>query len=369
MFRRWFIVLLAFCGILYLAAPLVNNNFFYILASVYLLALLLGAGNLFRRADTVKISFDIPERVQAGSSVPVGITICNRSRLPVLTSTGITRFPPELKLTPSAVLIRWLMPQQQVNQPATLDPSQRGIWPVGAVTIEHYGYAGLLYRRAEQAANHELIVHPQPLPRHLAEVLTGTLFDQSGRSYRPAREGEEFYHLRDYRPGDSLRHIHWRTSARQQRLMVAEAEAPSYRQPVIVLDTTGADSRAGDAAFEYNVRLCATLLDFFSRYNGARLEFTGLGDNSFSGGGASADSLRGMLDALAGVKYRGVQAGLQPQIGGREALLIVTTPEGQLASLAAADSVIIINDLWGASHDTPAVGLYYRLSQMGFTRD
>jgi uncharacterized protein (DUF58 family) len=58
--------------------------------------------------------------------------------------------------------------------------------------------------------------NPPPLPR-------------SGRGDHGSMhkgEGEDFHGLREYRPGDPLRRIAWRASARHQRLFTREMEAP-----------------------------------------------------------------------------------------------------------------------------------------------
>jgi uncharacterized protein (DUF58 family) len=56
--------------------------------------------------------------------------------------------------------------------------------------------------------------------------------------------GHDLYNLRTYRAGDDPRHIHWRTSAKVQSLLVREMEAETTEDTRIVLRETG----AGDAA-------------------------------------------------------------------------------------------------------------------------
>ncbi len=67
-------------------------------------------------------------------------------------------------------------------------------------------------------------------------------------SRRPVREveaalaapragyGNELFGIREYRAGDSLRRIHWRSSARHSRLVVREYEPPGVQSLRIVLD-------------------------------------------------------------------------------------------------------------------------------------
>jgi uncharacterized protein (DUF58 family) len=71
---------------------------------------------------------------------------------------------------------------------------------------------------------------------------------------------DEIRGLRDYRPGDGKRSIHWRTSARVGRLMVREFDDPPGEGLLVVLDPTPKDkTNQGLTAFEEAVSLAATL--------------------------------------------------------------------------------------------------------------
>ena len=59
--------------------------------------------------------------------------------------------------------------------------------------------------------------HPPPLPR------TGR--GEYGAAHRG--EGEHFHGLREYRPGDPIRQIAWRTSARHEKLYSRQMESPN----------------------------------------------------------------------------------------------------------------------------------------------
>jgi len=51
-----------------------------------------------------------------------------------------------------------------------------------------------------------------------------------------AGSGNELFGIREYRPGDSLRRIHWRSSARHGELVVREYEPPGLETMTIVVD-------------------------------------------------------------------------------------------------------------------------------------
>jgi uncharacterized protein (DUF58 family) len=73
----------------------------------------------------------------------------------------------------------------------------------------------------------------------------------------------EFYGMREYAPGDDLRRIVWRASARTGKIMVREAEQGITDHITIILDTDrGSHSRDGEGlseSFETGIRAAASL--------------------------------------------------------------------------------------------------------------
>ncbi|MEK6242865.1 MAG: DUF58 domain-containing protein [Pseudomonadota bacterium] len=71
-------------------------------------------------------------------------------------------------------------------------------------------------------------------------------------------DSEEFLALRDYRPGDPLQRIHWKSFARTGKPVVKEYQDEFFERHALVLDT---GSRGGeDAAFEEAVALAASFV-------------------------------------------------------------------------------------------------------------
>ena len=77
---------------------------------------------------------------------------------------------------------------------------------------------------------------PEPLPN---------LSRFQARAYRPKHGGgfSEIHDLREYRPGDSLRDIHWKLSAKTDKLVVREAQEPDRRNVLLTLDLCGDRAR------------------------------------------------------------------------------------------------------------------------------
>jgi uncharacterized protein (DUF58 family) len=61
-----------------------------------------------------------------------------------------------------------------------------------------------------------------------------------------AGSGNELFGIREYRPGDSLRRIHWRSSARHGELVVREYEPPGVRPLRFVVDPAPPSDEVAD---------------------------------------------------------------------------------------------------------------------------
>lgn len=75
--------------------------------------------------------------------------------------------------------------------------------------------------------------------------------------------GSNLYGLREYQEGESSRHIHWRTSAKCDTLMVKEFEDEERRHVTLLFENTGDPAADYDETFEETVSQTASLADHF----------------------------------------------------------------------------------------------------------
>jgi uncharacterized protein (DUF58 family) len=84
-------------------------------------------------------------------------------------------------------------------------------------------------------------------------------FQQGGISLSASiGDSEEFLALRDYRPGDPLQRLHWKSFARTGKPIVKEYQDEFFERHALVLDT--GTHRGEDAAFEEAVALAASFV-------------------------------------------------------------------------------------------------------------
>jgi uncharacterized protein (DUF58 family) len=145
-----------------------------------------------------------------------------------------------------------------------LRASRRGVYEVGPLVAVAGDPLGLVQRETVVAEPFELLVHPR-VELVSDRPLTRQFEDPPIRPpvSKPWPSGLEFYGMREYTPGDDLRRIVWRASARTGKIMVREAEQGITDHITIMLDTDrGRHSRDGEGvseSFEAGVRVAASL--------------------------------------------------------------------------------------------------------------
>jgi uncharacterized protein (DUF58 family) len=161
-------------------------------------------------------------------------------------------------------------PGQEVAVRVELMPLRRGVLRFNGVALARPDPVGLFRAFVSVPVPQAVLILPKryPLP---PIALPGTLKYQQGGVALASRvgESEEFVSLRDYRPGDPLRHIHWRSWARAGKPVVKEFEDEFFVRHALVLDTFTEDPRSDTfeeavsvaASFAYTIQTQESLLD------------------------------------------------------------------------------------------------------------
>lgn len=126
----------------------------------------------------------------------------------------------------------------------------------------------LTVSRGVEAPEHALLVYPRYY--RLQEFIVPL-----GRRYQPGGiplssstgDAIEFAGTREYRPGDPVKNIHWRSSARRGEPVVKEYMEEYFCRIAIIVDTfLPRKPRPGqEAGFEAAISVVASIADYFSR--------------------------------------------------------------------------------------------------------
>jgi uncharacterized protein (DUF58 family) len=118
-------------------------------------------------------------------------------------------------------------------------PRRRGRERAGAFVVDSVGPLGLGLRRGRLELPWDAAVYPPLVSVRLrASVAQAQRRREQGITpLRQIGEGRLFESLREWVPGDDLRHIDWKATARRRKVITRQYEAERRQQVLLVLDT------------------------------------------------------------------------------------------------------------------------------------
>jgi uncharacterized protein (DUF58 family) len=226
---------------------------FTFLATTLLAALLVAVGFVFGRATYgVEIALN-PHRVVAGERALGQMTVVNtgnkgllpvRMELPV--GSGTAEF-----------VVPGLAPNQQHDELFAVPTQRRAVIIAGPAISVRGDQLGLLRRTVRWTDPVELFVHP--VTTRLASSAAGLVRDLEGEITKKITNSDISFHaLRAYAPGDPLRNVHWRSTARTGQLMVRQFEE-TRRSQLTIVHTARSAHYASDDEFELGISVTASL--------------------------------------------------------------------------------------------------------------
>ena len=225
-----------------------------LLLALPLVSALLAARTHFRLGAERTIT---PAHVPVGSSAQATLTVTNLARS--RTSTLLLREYVDPRIGDSVDrVLEHVDPGGFRSTAYTLHTTMRGRFEVGPLEVTALDPFGLVrLTRAFQSTQSVLVV-PRTYP-----LESSTDADRRGRGDSAVAAlsagGDDDVIPREYRPGDDLRRIHWRASARSDDLLVRREEQPWARHATITVDV--AQDRLGtpDSPTETALSLAASV--------------------------------------------------------------------------------------------------------------
>nr|WP_115787851.1 DUF58 domain-containing protein [Arthrobacter silvisoli] len=192
-------------------------------------------------------------RVAVGDDAVGSIAVSNTSSRPLL--------PADLELpvgSNTAVFHLPRMKPAQVHEDLfTIPTARRAVIVVGPVRSVRADPLHLLRRRVLWTDPVDLYVHPRTTA--LAGSAAGFIRDLEGMPTTELSSADVSFHaLRDYVPGDDRRHIHWKTTARTNKLMVRQFEETRRAHLAISL-SINTDEYESEAEFELAISVAASI--------------------------------------------------------------------------------------------------------------
>jgi uncharacterized protein (DUF58 family) len=204
----------------------------------------------------------LPSHGVSGEALVLRYHITNRSWLPVFGlmiqeawgSGGrgwkrigpVADAPPRLKARPHGWALH-LGPHQAIQADATCWPLRRGLLRFQTVLVSTSFPFGIIRKVVAFELPAELLIYPRLYRMNRRILYSLSNLDPSGRKQVERGGGtEEFFGIRPYRYGDSLKMIDWKHTARTGNLVAREMTQPSPPRVMLLLDlTAGGDRAAG----------------------------------------------------------------------------------------------------------------------------
>lgn len=242
----------------------------------------------------------------------------------------------------------------------SMPTSRRGLHHVGPLTATVEDPFGLARGSRHDGQRLSVIVLPRTSQLHTMPEAPGDEPEHGTHALTSASTvDDEFAALRDYVPGDDVRRIHWRSTARRGAPVVRQFDVPWQRRTVVVLDLRpGVD----DEAFERAVSAAASVVALVERRDElVRLITTGGADSGFVPASEHRDELMDRLAMVVTVPtdrerpapLLGMFGHLSGSDGGRVVTCTAGFNEGDAAGLGRATRQIGLHVLVATGPDAP----------------
>jgi uncharacterized protein (DUF58 family) len=272
-----------------------------LITRVYVLfALALGlfiAAMLFaaRPRPRVRIAGGPPMRATAGTPAPFRIAV---ESLEGRSTSDLQLWCPAVRgivFRPSEVAL-----PKDGSVTVVLEGARRGRYELRGPRVRRTDPLGLMATLAVSLPNQVLLVYPRFWTMEKFDIPLGRRHQPGGIPLSShTGDSVEFTGTRDYREGDPIRAIHWRSWARRGQPVVKEYQEEYFCHIAIILDTFQPPRGGKPEVFEASISIVASIADFFSRSEYV-VDILAAGPDIYQvSAGRSLAYLENILDVLA----------------------------------------------------------------------
>ncbi len=233
----------------------------YVIMGIMIGGLIVSAIMAKRMVKHIELTRDVAARAWQSQTVHIAYNLTNpRQRASSLALTVEESSPRGIHSVAGYCV--HLPPRTNFRAGTRLIPRRRGRIILTGVDLSTVFPFGLVKATKYIAESSSLVVWPAR-GRITKRLLFRGAVETSSAAPSPASGGQdEFFGLREYRPGDNPRWIHWRRSATRNEPVVREMAKPLPEELWLVFDTFQQDlSEIGDLVREKMLRFAATLMD------------------------------------------------------------------------------------------------------------
>ncbi len=247
------------------------------------------------------VSMAVPERTTCGAQLKLPVKASNeRRRRAVDVELRPLDLPAAIGCEPACQRFAEILPGETVTGFLQMTFSKRGHYLLPGLrqdTLFPFGWWRDILKHPQPAS---ILVYPRFFPLEDLDIPIGRRYQPGGialTSY--LGDSTEFLSTREFREGDSIRSIHWRSWARLGKPIVKEFQEEYFCRIALLLDTFVEDAGEAPETFEAAVSTAAAVAESLSR-NEYVIDIFAAGPELYHlQAGRSLAYLQNVLDILA----------------------------------------------------------------------
>ncbi|MGH9944353.1 MAG: DUF58 domain-containing protein [Pyrinomonadaceae bacterium] len=192
---------------------------------------------LSRWPEGLTVGREFGVRFHIGAETEVRVRVANYTRRDV-TLDMKDEYPPEMRLGSPREAHLKVAAQSEAVLAYTLTPPRRGRFEFGQVAVRYLSRLRLVWREVRVGHSQSVKVYPNIRRAREAELkaLGARSLVAAHRRAAWRGEGRDFESLRDYVPGDELRHVSWTATARRGKITTRQYQIERDQTLLIAID-------------------------------------------------------------------------------------------------------------------------------------
>lgn len=210
-------------------------------------------------------------KIEEDDILEIETVIGNKSFLPILNFILEDRLSCAfLKERQKRFLLEYLGPRSALNLKYRCQCPRRGRYEIGPFSIYLFDPWGLFFFKKTFFLYSELYVYPRTfhIPK-FPPLVKGTVPWFGIGTSRVSGDEHEFYGIREYKPGDPIKRIHWLSTARKNKLIVKQFQHQVFFRATIIfnLDKDKNFGEGKESVAEYTIKIAASVAKYFIERN------------------------------------------------------------------------------------------------------
>lgn len=267
---KWFLLAFFFISSLLIGLK-TTREFFFFFAYFLLCATVVSLAWLLLTYFTaqLKLSRNMISRVTEGDSLEVSARIHNPGFLPIFNFVLEDNFSClPLDQTKKSFFISYLGLKSSLEINYDYLCFKRGEYKMGPFVVYFFDPLNLFFLKRTYNVYSAVVVYPQIFKIEKFPPLTKSVLPWFGiETARSSGDDDEFYGVREYKEGESVKKIHWISSARKNKLIVKQFQLQSFFGTTIVfnLEKTRNLGEGKESVAEYIIKIAASVAHYLSQ--------------------------------------------------------------------------------------------------------